>query len=314
MIERCKDNIEINEDNIQKCTKFFETITGKKVVFTNSATSALFNIIQALDLTETDEVIIQSYAHPAMYNVLNVLGIKYIIAKNNGLMLDIDDAIEKITPNTKAIMYCEVNGFIDSNILKLKKICTEKNICLIEDSAPSLGQTVNGINAGSIGDASVFSFSSSKLFFLGGGGVAALSNSLYDKVKRLTSVIDYNNMEPGNMSLYLSKLLYIPLANHIDHFQEYLDIREKNFNIYKKYLDIYETDGSNTPGACTIFRPENIARKIQNQLKLFKIQSRYLIYPDLIGNTRNEHIDLPFHSELTENNIKLISKIVNSCK
>lgn len=59
----------------------------------------------------------------------------------------------------------------------LTDICKRKNIAIIEDCAHCLGGTLNGLAAGSLGDASIFSFNYDKPVSLGWGGVACINNT-----------------------------------------------------------------------------------------------------------------------------------------
>ena len=50
-----------------------------------------------------------------------------------------------------------------SDMKELLDFCKEKNIYLIEDSAQSLGASLLGVKAGSIGDISTLSFNANKV-------------------------------------------------------------------------------------------------------------------------------------------------------
>ena len=70
---------------------------------------------------------------------------------------------------------------------ELQKLCKDNNIIFIEDSAQSLGSSLNGQNAGTIGDASVFSFNSNKVIAgVNGGGVVMTDDE--DLAKRVKMI------------------------------------------------------------------------------------------------------------------------------
>ena len=59
----------------------------------------------------------------------------------------------------------------------LLHLCKASNIAIIEDCAHCLGGTLNGLVAGSLGDASIFSFNYDKPISLGWGGIACINNA-----------------------------------------------------------------------------------------------------------------------------------------
>ena len=74
---------------------------------------------------------------------------------------------------------------------ELQKLCKDNNIIFIEDSAQSLGSSLNGQNAGTIGDASVFSFNSNKVIVRvnGGGVVMTDDEELAKRVKMIPDTV-----------------------------------------------------------------------------------------------------------------------------
>ena len=85
--------------------------------------------------------------------------------------IDIESVKRMTTPNTKAIVYPHLFGSM-SDTTELQNYCKENNILFIEDSAQSLGSSLNSVRAGTIGDVSVFSYNSNKVIAgVNGGGV-----------------------------------------------------------------------------------------------------------------------------------------------
>jgi dTDP-4-amino-4,6-dideoxygalactose transaminase len=73
------------------------------------------------------------------------------------LEIDIDKIEDVITPKTKGVMIVHLYGRIAYND-KLKKICKEHNLKLMEDCAQSHGCAWKGIKTGALGDAGAYSF------------------------------------------------------------------------------------------------------------------------------------------------------------
>ena len=289
-----------------------ENMLNGHIVLTTSATTSIYLILKALNIT--GNVIIPEYGHPATKNVCYNLGIQTKIVKSNNLLMDCNDAISKIDDNTQCIVYIENNGFIDSDIFKLRKICTERGIFLLEDSAPSLGQSINSINAGSIGDASVISFSNSKIINLGGGGLCSIKDEdLYKKVKKLSKIMDYHDFEQGTMSNYMPECMYQILSEELKELDNKIQKRKDIFNLYfseiGKYM--YNTDSDKCYNACTLMLNETQMKKLTKVFNNFKIEYRNNVYPgnDIIAK---KHIDIPFHTDISEKEVKLVSKLVKN--
>ena len=85
-------------------------------------------------------------------------------------MPTIDMIKEKVTERTKAIIVTNIFG-CTPNLEKIRKICDDNHIFLIEDCAHSLLCEYNGKMAGTYGHFGVFSFQSSKHLSLGDGGM-----------------------------------------------------------------------------------------------------------------------------------------------
>ena len=155
------------------------------------------------DIGNGDNVIIPSFTFIATANT--VLSVN---AEAN--FVDIEDVTYGLNPNlikskinkkTKAIIPVDIGGTA-CDILKIKEIAQENNLIVIEDSAESLGTTVNNNKIGSISDTSIFSFCGNKVLTTGeGGAIATNSKEVYEKIKlirshgRLDNINYFNNPE-----------------------------------------------------------------------------------------------------------------------
>jgi perosamine synthetase len=169
----------------------------------NSGTSALHAALLSHDVGNGDNVIIPSFTFIATANT--VLSVN---AEAN--FVDIEDTTYGLNPNlikskinkkTKAIIPVDIGGTA-CDILKIKEIAQENNLIVIEDSAESLGTTVNNSKIGSISDTSIFSFCGNKVLTTGeGGAITTNSKEVYEKIKlirshgRLDTINYFNNTE-----------------------------------------------------------------------------------------------------------------------
>ena len=86
------------------------------------------------------------------------------------------DSIKRMySDKVKAIVYPHLFGNM-SDTKEILEFCKEKNIAFIEDAAQSLGASLNGVKAGSIGDISTLSFNANKVVAGIAGGGAILTD------------------------------------------------------------------------------------------------------------------------------------------
>lgn len=87
--------------------------------------------------------------------------------------LDVDDALARVTPLTTAIVVVHVGGLIASGIERLRRVCRERGLLLVEDCAHAHGARLGDREAGSLGDIGCFSFYPTKVLTCGVGGLLA---------------------------------------------------------------------------------------------------------------------------------------------
>jgi perosamine synthetase len=176
--------------NIEKLEQMLSEYTGVKhaLVF-NSGTSALHAVMLAHNIGPGDEVIVPSFTFIATANAPLFVGAKPVFAdiEDKTYGLDPEDVKRKITPKTKAIIPIHYGG-CPCLITELRQIAKEHNLILIEDTAESLGASVDGKKAGSFGDAAILSFCSNKVITTGeGGAIVTDSAEIYERLKLIRS-------------------------------------------------------------------------------------------------------------------------------
>lgn len=132
---------------------------GDRFITYYLARYAIGNIIKTLGLTQDDEVLLPSYNCGVEIDAfLNNCASKlnyYNVKKN--FEVDYEDIINKLTINTKVILVTHYFGF-PQKIKKIKDLCQQKKIYLIEDCAHAFLSNTDDVNLGSYGDVSIFSF------------------------------------------------------------------------------------------------------------------------------------------------------------
>lgn len=161
----------------KKLERLFRNYFGFRNAFAfNSGRSSLIAILKAMNIGAGDEIILQAFTCNAAVNPIRYVGATPIFADiNDDLNISVNDLKKKITSKTKAVMIQHTFGS-PAEIDKIKEICLEKKIYLIEDCAHSLGAMYKGEFCGFFGDASFFSFGRDKVISSVYGGMVTINN------------------------------------------------------------------------------------------------------------------------------------------
>ena len=186
--------------------QFAKFIGTKYAVACNSGTSALEISCRSLNL-QNKEIIVPSNTFIASVNAILNSGCKPIFADcGQDMCLTFESIQNKITNNTRAVMLVHIGGIITSEILKIKKLCKQKKIFLIEDSAQAHGSSLYNKKAGSFGIASGFSFFSTKVLTTGEGGI--ITTDKLSLVKKMRSIREFGKIKKGIFTNYHTQIGY----------------------------------------------------------------------------------------------------------
>jgi dTDP-4-amino-4,6-dideoxygalactose transaminase len=173
----------------ERCEKEIAKFCSVKyAIGVNSGTDALFLSLKALGVGSKDEIITTPFTFIATAEVIANLGAKPIFVDIDPKTFNIDPArIEKVvTKKTKAIISVHLFGQM-AEMDKIIKIAKKYKLSVIEDAAQAIGANYKKKQAGSMGDAGIFSFFPSKnLGAYGDGGMVVTNNKkLADKIRLL---------------------------------------------------------------------------------------------------------------------------------
>lgn len=156
----------------------------------NSGTAALELALQVLDLPEDSEIITTPFTFVATVNSIlyNKCKPVFVDISPETLTIDVSKIEEKITTNTKAILFVDFAGY-PASIDQLKEIAQKYNLYLIEDAAHALGASYDNFgkrNVGNVADLTIFSFHPVKHITTGeGGAITTNHETWYKKLKIL---------------------------------------------------------------------------------------------------------------------------------
>lgn len=170
---------------ITELERKLEGYTGAKhAVAVSNGTAALHCACIAAGIGKGDEVITTPMTFAASANAILYCGATPVFADINPFTYNIDPVSirDKITDKTKAIIAVDFTGQV-VEYDRIREICDEHNLILIEDAAHSIGSMYNGKKVGSLADITCFSFHPVKTI-TGGEGGAVLTNDdkLYQKI------------------------------------------------------------------------------------------------------------------------------------
>jgi len=268
----------------------------KYALMVNSGTSAITLALNVLNISAGDEVITPCLNFgTALSSIINS-GAKPILVDINLETLQINEKLieKKINKKTKALLVPNLIGNIP-NWKKIYKIAKNNNLKIIEDSADTLGASINNKPTGIYSDISITSFYGSHVISCAGNGGMMLTNNKlnYEKAKVLRSwgrmstlLKDSENIKKRlKINLlgieYDKKFVFSELGYNFEpseigaafglaqlkKFRLFSKIRNNNFYLHKKFFSKFEN----------LF----IVPKIEH-----KVKTNFLAYPIIIKENR----------------------------
>ena len=277
-------------------TKKAQSIISKKTrapatLLTHSCTGALELSAMLLDIGPNDEVIVPSYTFVSTASAFLRNGAKVIFADidEHTLMLDKTDVLEKITPNTKAIIPVNYAG-LSSDLSNFIDICEDNDIYLIEDNAQGFGSESFGKPLGTHGVLGALSFHETKNIHCGLGGALLINQQdLFDRAeniwergtnrtKMIKGIVDKYTWVDNGSSFYPTELQASFLVSQLKSMNDNINYRKKLCDAYDSRLSEFENSGSlrrqerentevwNFHAMVVIFNSPNLADKVREGL------------------------------------------------
>ena len=173
--------------------EFKDYLKVKNVTSFESGRTALYTILQALNIQKGDEVLLQAYTCVAVPEPVLWVGATpiYVDCEPERYTLSISKLEKKITPQSKALIIQHTFGN-PARMNELLKIAKKHNLFVIEDCAHALGTNYFKKKVGTFGDASFFSFGRDKAISSVFGGMAVAKNKeLQEKIAQIQASYPY---------------------------------------------------------------------------------------------------------------------------
>lgn len=239
-----------------KIADFFN-VTSENIFLFGSARMGLYSFLKAIDIHETDEVILPGYTCVVVSNAVKYTGAKAVYADVNESTLNIEyEALLKlINKNTKAIVIPHNFGIPTTYIGKLKE--EYPNIYIIEDCAHTFGTEINSKKVATFGDASFISHEFSKVITTGMGGTLIVNNKhLRKKLQNSYKILKSYKYK----DIFI---IYLTLFTHTFTSYKYTAWSKGYlFAILRRLGLIFQSDNDELSG----YRPTNYPVKLDNFL------------------------------------------------
>src|SRR6056300_83195 len=226
-------NVEFLEDKLK-------LYTGRKyAVACSNGTDALHFALRSLDIRKGDEVLTTQFSWISTASCISMVGATPVFCEIDlsSYHMSLDSIKRMYSDKVKAIVYPHLFGNM-SDTKDIIDFCKEKNITFIEDAAQSLGASLNGIKAGSIGDISTLSFNANKVVAGIAGGGAILTDDK-DKAEIFKKLRKHGNNE---MLGYNSKMLLMNaefINFRLNRMKEWQSKRQEIAKQYNEQLKDY---------------------------------------------------------------------------
>jgi perosamine synthetase len=176
-----ESSIRALEDSIRQ---YFGTT---HVFLVSSGKAALTLALTALKATSArTEVVIPAYTCYSIPGAVLSAGLRPVLCDINPSTFDFDhELLERtLTGNTLCVVAHHLFG-IPSNIERVRALCRDRGIAVIEDAAQAMGVESGGRKLGTIGDVGVFSLGRGKNITCGSGGIVITeSDAIAAEVRR----------------------------------------------------------------------------------------------------------------------------------
>tara|TARA_B100000575_G_C23127216_1_gene653237 strand:- start:1060 stop:2268 length:1209 start_codon:yes stop_codon:yes gene_type:complete len=246
--------------------KMVSKIFGKKyALMVNSGSSANLLALASLGLKKGSEIITPTLTFSTTVAPIYQLGFipKFVDVEKQKYVVDVEQIKKAISKKTKAIIIPNLLGNIpDWN--KINKICRDKDIFLIEDSADTIGYKIHGKTTGLLSDVVTTSFYASHIVTGAGfGGMVCFNDiKLYEKAKVLRAW--------GRSSAIFNENENINNRFKKDKF---------NFKYDKKYVFLdfgYNFIPSEISAAFAIEQIKNLSKNFHRRVRNFNLLSKNL--------------------------------------
>lgn len=194
--------------------KLSQYLKRKEVFLFDSGRSALKILLEALEVNENSEIVIQGLTCSVVPGAIkSVGGVPVYVDIDKNYNMDVKKLSEVVSKNTKAVIVQNSFG-TPANLGKIRDICKKNKLVLIEDGAHGLGAEYEGKKLGGWSEVSFLSFGRDKVISgVWGGAITTDDEKLARKIEKLSS-----KLSRVEVSWVGKQLVYVILTQKIVTF------------------------------------------------------------------------------------------------
>ena len=279
-------------------SKIAKLFSKKYGLMVNSGSSALTLATNVLNFKKGDEIITPCLNFGTAVSSIINSGATPIFAdiEVDTLQINIDELQKKITKKTKGIIIPNLIGNIP-DWKKIKKVASKFNLKIIEDSADTLGASIDKKPTGIYSDISITSFYGSHIISCAGNGGMFMTNdkNLFERAKVLRSW--------GRMSLLTTGTSIKTQIKDYEDINKRLNIKLDGFDYDKKFVFSevgYNFEPSEIGASFGLVQLKKFKRftRLRNKnfishLNFFKEKKKYFITPKIKSNVKTNFLAYP---------------------
>jgi UDP-N-acetylbacillosamine transaminase len=272
---------------------------AKYSIAVSSGTSALHLILRYLDINENDEIFASSFTFIGSVTCALYQGAKltFIDSDMKSWNLDpnlLEDELKKRVktskPMPKVLILTHLYGQM-ADVINIKNICDRFGVILVEDSAESLGATLNEKQSGTFGFAGIYSFNGNKIITTSSGGAIVsddeklIKNAKFLSTQAKENFLHYEhktygyNYRMSNILASIGKGQMEVLENRIERKREIFEIYKKELKDVAVFMPEIEGSRGNRWLTTLLFKNNKERDLIIDKLNSENIESRPLWKP-----------------------------------
>ena len=158
--------------------RFAERHGRKFGLLSNSGTSSILAMFEAIGLRAGDEVIAPVYTfHATVSPMMNIGGVPIFADCDSEGNVTLEEVKRRRSDKTKAVIITHMWGVPVRDIVLIAEYCRNEGIYLLEDCSHAHGASIDGKPVGSFGDMAAWSLQGQKIITGGEGGILLTDNS-----------------------------------------------------------------------------------------------------------------------------------------
>ncbi len=242
-------------------------------------------------------------------------------------LADVENAVESYNGqlNELVILLSDIGGIINPDAEQIAHYCKTKDIIFLEDCAHSFGATLNNKQAGTFGNAGVYSFYATKAIFAGEGGVVITGDEELAKLVKGYSIYDrFEQKMPIGVNIRLPEIQALMIYSVIKYYREIIankkQIADKYIKACNKYdISYIDQESNNLIGNYYKFILLSHDQQIGEYLPNLRTKTS-AVYDYVLGSSNviaQKHCCLPIwygqEEEITKKVIRELSQSMSNC-